>query len=210
MEVTIMKDEKETRVKLLNSAKAEFLNKGFMKASLRNICKNAGVTTGALYFFFKDKDDLFVSLVKEIIEKVYKIMNDHYEEEKKRVGTEEFLKTDMSKDYEDSFKVIHEIYSHKDEFLLLIEKSQGSSVENVLDDIIKISDKHYRMLAEALSEKYSVPLVQEQFIHWMSHMQIDIFIYMVTHIDNEEEAKIYMSQAMAYMLNGWCGIFNIK
>ena len=27
---------------------------------------------------------------------------------------------------------------------------------------------------------------------------------------NEEEAKIYMSQAMAYMLNGWCGIFNIK
>ena len=55
-----MNDEKETVRKLSDSAKKEFMEKGFMKASLRNICKNAGVTTGALYFFFKDKDALFV------------------------------------------------------------------------------------------------------------------------------------------------------
>lgn len=34
-----------------------------MKASLRNICKDAGVTTGTLYFFFKDKNDLFRGVV---------------------------------------------------------------------------------------------------------------------------------------------------
>ena len=56
-----MNDEKETRKKLQESAMQEFLEKGFMKASLRSICKNAGVTTGALYFFFQDKDDLFAS-----------------------------------------------------------------------------------------------------------------------------------------------------
>ena len=49
-----MNDEKETRKKLQESAMQEFLEKGFMKASLRSICKNAGVTTGALYFFFQD------------------------------------------------------------------------------------------------------------------------------------------------------------
>ena len=48
-------ENKETRKKLLECAKKEFLAKGYMKASLRNICKDAGVTTGALYFFFKDK-----------------------------------------------------------------------------------------------------------------------------------------------------------
>ena len=31
------------------AAKKEFLDKGFQMASLRNIVKNAGVTTGALY-----------------------------------------------------------------------------------------------------------------------------------------------------------------
>ena len=48
-----MNDEKETRKKLQESAMQEFLEKGFMKASLRSICKHAGVTTGALYFSFK-------------------------------------------------------------------------------------------------------------------------------------------------------------
>ena len=59
-----MKDEKETREKLLASARQEFLEKGYMQASLRSICKNAGVTTGALYFFFQDKEDLFTQLVE--------------------------------------------------------------------------------------------------------------------------------------------------
>ena len=60
-----MKNDKETRQKLLVSAKKEFMEKGYVKASLRNICKNAGVTTGALYFFFKDKEDLFGNLIRE-------------------------------------------------------------------------------------------------------------------------------------------------
>lgn len=51
-----MKEEKETKERLLISAKKEFVEKGYLQASLRNICKNAGVTTGALYFFFQDKE----------------------------------------------------------------------------------------------------------------------------------------------------------
>ena len=44
------KENKETRKHLLECAGREFLEKGYMKASLRNICKEAGVTTGALSF----------------------------------------------------------------------------------------------------------------------------------------------------------------
>ena len=54
-----MKEDKETRNNLLQSARKEFTEKGYMKASLRTICKNAGVTTGALYFFFKVRKILF-------------------------------------------------------------------------------------------------------------------------------------------------------
>ena len=49
-----MVNEKETKRKLQECAMKEFLEKGYMKASLRNICREAGVTTGALYFFFID------------------------------------------------------------------------------------------------------------------------------------------------------------
>ena len=71
-----MEGEKETKEKLLKSAKAEFMEKGYAAASLRSICKNAGVTTGALYFFFKDKEDLFESLVKEPFQNILSMLEE--------------------------------------------------------------------------------------------------------------------------------------
>ena len=46
----------EKRKLLIEAAKKEFLEKGYNKASLRNICAKAGMTTGALYFFFDNKE----------------------------------------------------------------------------------------------------------------------------------------------------------
>ena len=42
----------------------EFLDKGFLGASLRQIVKNAGVTTGAFYGYFSSKEALFASIVE--------------------------------------------------------------------------------------------------------------------------------------------------
>ena len=55
----------DTRLALLESGKAEFLARGFEDASLRTICANAKVTTGAFYSHFKCKEDLFVALVED-------------------------------------------------------------------------------------------------------------------------------------------------
>ncbi len=76
-----MAEDKETREKLLDSAKQEFLEKGYMKASLRTICRNAGVTTGALYFFFEDKEDLLKQLVEEPLKGLISRVESHFLEE---------------------------------------------------------------------------------------------------------------------------------
>ena len=60
----------ETKKKLLESAKKEFLEKGFNGASLRSIAANAGVTTGAMYRHFKDKNAFFCALVDDVIDYV--------------------------------------------------------------------------------------------------------------------------------------------
>ncbi len=46
------------------SALEEFLDKGFQGASLRQIVKSAGVTTGAFYGYFSSKEALFASIVE--------------------------------------------------------------------------------------------------------------------------------------------------
>ena len=76
-----MENEKENKKRLLECALKEFSEKGYMKASLRNICKEDGVTTGAMYFFFKDKDDLFASLVTGPLSKLEELIKLHFEEE---------------------------------------------------------------------------------------------------------------------------------
>ena len=48
---------------ILLAAMEEFSDKGFLGASLRQIVKKAGVTTGAFYGYFSTKEALFAPLV---------------------------------------------------------------------------------------------------------------------------------------------------
>ena len=57
--------EATTHQQILDAGKKEFLLKGYLSASLRNIVKEAGVTTGAFYGYYKSKEDLFDALVAE-------------------------------------------------------------------------------------------------------------------------------------------------
>ncbi len=76
-----MRADRETKEKLLASAKSEFLEKGYMKASLRKICAQAEVTTGALYFFFKDKEDLFCSIVEKPLRDLLEMVGTYFAED---------------------------------------------------------------------------------------------------------------------------------
>jgi len=62
----------------MKCAKKEFMEKGFQGASLRSICQKAGVTTGALYFFFQDKDDLFCEVVGDFMDRLNAIIREHF------------------------------------------------------------------------------------------------------------------------------------
>ena len=55
--------EKSTLELIHTAAKEEFMEKGFQAASLRNIVKTAGVTTGAFYGYYGRKEELFAALV---------------------------------------------------------------------------------------------------------------------------------------------------
>ncbi len=208
-----MKQDKETRNKLLESARAEFLEKGYMKASLRTICKNAGLTTGALYFFFKDKDDLFCSLVKDAIEGIRGVMLMHYKEERQHVENvdmSEEIMDDGSDDLEAAIQAIHQMYQYRNDVLLVLTKSQGSSMENIFDQFVEESEEHIQTIAKEIQRQRPEIVIDHNYIHWLAHMQIDAFVYMITHIENEIEAIRYMAQAVTFMIEGWNGMLTKK
>ncbi len=205
-----MARNKDTRMLLLQSARQEFVEKGYMRASLRNICRNAGVTTGALYFFFEDKEDLFISVTKETIESIYGLMQAHFQKESDMavdgaVLTPELI--DTGDDFLVAAEIIHQMYVHREDVLLVLTGSQGSRLEHLADEFIETAEKHYCMLAEKMRAVYPEADLDERFIHWLAHEQIDAFIYMITHLDREEDGLRYMRQAITYMISGWFGLF---
>ncbi len=59
----------ELEEKILNAARRAFLSDGYDKSSLRRIAKEVGITVGNLYHYFKNKDDLYMTVFLEFNEK---------------------------------------------------------------------------------------------------------------------------------------------
>lgn len=204
-----MGEDKETREKLLDSAKQEFLEKGYMKASLRTICKNAGVTTGALYFFFQDKEDLLKQLVEEPLKGLISRVESHFSEE---MGMESAVISiyDDSSDIRAAKEIVHFMYQHYDIFQILLTKSQGSAYEDIVSKFADGIEEHYDALIEKMAESFGIRKPDHYMIHWLSHIQIDAFIHLLTHEQDEEKAARQIEEIVVYLLSGWNGLFSPK
>jgi AcrR family transcriptional regulator len=56
------------RQRVLDAAAQEFVERGYAGASLQSIAKRAGLTRGAVYWSFENKQDLFLTLLDERVD----------------------------------------------------------------------------------------------------------------------------------------------
>lgn len=196
-----MEKEYEAREKLIACAKKEFLEKGFVKASLRSISAAAGMTTGAVYFFCKDKNGLFGAVVEEPLKKIMSVIQQHFSED---------LETDISHfqhqtgDH-DGFAeaMISMLYADREALLILLEKSAGSSYEGILDRIIEMIEKYNFALAEKYAAAFPGKRVNQYFLHWISHVEINAYVHLVTHEDDPKKALKEIKPVMDMLVEGW-------
>ncbi len=196
------KNEKDTREHLIESAMAEFSEKGYMKASLRKICSNAGVTTGALYFFFKDKEDLFAAIVEPPLDELKALLREHFTVERELTMSEVYEHIEKGHD-EFSAALIHQIYRNYDAFILLLTKAQGSRFEGAVDEMVDMTETVYRAMSENIARQMPGKRVNSYMLHWLSHMILDAFIHLITHEPNEKKAIKIMSRIMNFLVKGW-------
>jgi len=65
-----------TKDLILNSAMELFSTIGYNKASMRDIARNADMSTGPLYFYFKSKAEIFTQILYNAYEKINSIYED--------------------------------------------------------------------------------------------------------------------------------------
>ena len=155
--------------RLLSAAKEEFLKKGFEKASLTDICKAAGVTTGALYKRFSGKEDLFSALVSDTVQDM--------EEYVSGIGRTD-LTSFTDQEVYDSFSMMPEtnrrwlrfLYDHREGFTLLIRCAAGTRYENFHQDWTeKMNALDYKYYQEARRRGMAAKEMTEKELHVLSY-----------------------------------------
>ena len=152
----------ESRTKLLNCAKEEFLAEGFEKASLRRICQKAGVTTGAVYFFFRNKEELFCQIVSDTANELSVLGNELLELE--------FRELETGADCD--ARLMEFLYRRKDEILLLLEKSAGTRYASYSEEL-------YRQMREMFSlffQRFGDGAAEPELIRILAEMRMKGFL----------------------------------
>ncbi len=197
-----MKEEQGTRERLLESAQKEFYEKGYTKASLRRICSNAGVTTGALYFFFEDKEDLFGALVEEPVKGIYDILYRHFDEESEMLSQpSSYVHADGDHDIFAETLVRH-LYGNYDAFILLLKKSQGSRYESFVDDVTAFLEKRYLEFMKYYAKEQHLPEPNPFFVHIIIHISVDLQVQLLLHEKDVEKAVAIQKKLMDFIVGG--------
>ena len=194
-----MKRDGDTRKILLTSAKQEFMKKGYMKACLRTICRKAGVTTGALYFFFENKEDLFHAVVDEGYQALLHVVQNHFEAERQYFleGADEASLGEALDDFIMAEKVIDCMYQYRDCFELLLEKSQGTAYENCVENYEKLVLAHSMPLLRKRADERRIVITENQ-LFWGTHSLVEYFVYLFRHEEDVSVAKEKMAEIIPF------------
>lgn len=204
-----MNKDNRTHKKIVDAAVQEFLEKGFSEASLRNIAKKAGVTTGAFYRYYESKEELFDFLVNEYASRILTLYNSAIDEFEKLSTLQQ---TENMADYSQSVtdELIDYIYEHFDNIKLLICSSQGTKYDDFIHHLVAIEEKAtFRYIEEMNKCGINIPEIDRKLVHMISSGLFDGIFEVIRHDMSKEEAKKFIRQIFSFYTGGWSTIMNI-
>lgn len=192
-----------TLERIKEAALTEFLDKGYQGASLRQIVKNAGVTTGAFYGYFSSKAALFAAIVEphaaEIMGRFVNTQIAFAElpetEQPAHMGKESAEYVDWLVDY---------ICSHRAPVKLLLCRSEGTSYENFVHDMVEIEVESTCQYVEVLKRLgHGVPELDPTLCHIIASGMFGAIFEVVVHDMPREAAMRYVTQLRDFYTAGW-------
>ena len=196
------KNELNTRAKILRAAKQEFLDKEFAGTNVRVIAEKAGVTTGALYNLFDNKDGIFEALVSGVFDEFLNTMSHSDLLELQNFG----MKTsDLSAIIELSqrrfLRMVDFFYDNWDAMKLIVCCSKGSSYEHIFDKAIDVTERETLRLLKLDGIKMSRRI--RFFIHVMVTSHFENLKEIFYHNLKKSEAVEYILDFNIYHCAGW-------
>lgn len=192
-----------TLEKIHEAAMAEFLDKGFQGASLRQIVKNAGVTTGAFYGYFSSKEALFASIVEphaaalmgRFMEAQTSFSELPEQEQPEHMGLESSQCVHWMVDY---------ICDHREPVKLLLTRSEGTSYEHFVHNMVEMEVEYTLQYIEVLRRLgKDIPMLDKSLCHIIASGMMSGIFEIVIHDMPREQAVRDVDQLRDFYTAGW-------
>lgn len=201
--------EKTTLHSIRKAAKAEFLDRGYQSASLRTIAARAGVTTGALYGYFKNKGELFDALVGE----AYHHILDLYREILSQLAdlSPEERRTNMGWKIRQGMMAMQAyMYQHRDAFKLLLCCAEGTKYIHMIHEMAQLNVEATHDFAKASGRMDgSTCALNPALEHMLASGMFATFFELIVHDVPEEQAEAYIDQMLAFYSAGWAKVLGL-
>ncbi len=196
--------------RLLECAKAEFLEMGFQEASLRVIAAQADTSTGAIYTRFQDKEGLFHALVDDTVNHLL----DWFEKAQEAFASQpsETQKLDIFTYKPDLWEeLIDYIYDHWDVFRLLVRCADNACYDEMLNRIIDIEVSYtHRFLESTGNRALTNGALTPMLLHMLSNAYYSGLFETVRHHMPKKNALTYVHQLRRFFVCGWSDLLGIK
>ena len=201
------------RNEILQIAKEEFLKKGFRDASLREIAKKANKTTGVIYTYFKNKNEIFTEIVKPAtnwFNNRFSLTENATDEEIKR-GLESL---DISYDVwlVKGYRLFVEITdNYRDELFLLFFKSSGSTLEDFFDQILeKATQRGIKIFRNfERTENFKSNEISDFFIRNFTAFNLNMMKEMIKLDKSKKEMLLMENEFTSFSFYGWKALINL-
>ncbi len=204
------KKAEETQRNILLTAKRHFLSDGLTGASLRNIVKDAGLTTGAFYKYYPTKEALFDALTDPYLEHIYEIY-DQVVSEFEKLSADDQTKNMASISDEGMEQMLDYVYDHYDNFKLLLKCGDSGKYEDFIHGMVdrEIKSSH-RYLEKMKEDGVEVPVVDDSLMHMIYTGFFSSIFQIIEHDIDRITAKENIKQLKQFNIGGWERLWNVK
>lgn len=197
----------DIRNRILSAAKEQFMQRGYLKTSMREIADAVDVGVGNLYNYFENKDELFCVILRPVSDALERMLQEHHGAKGADIMlicSEEYLKSAVD-------EYISLINKHGELMKILLFHSQCSSLETFREDYTNRSTEMVKTWFAEMKEKHpEINVVVSDFmIHLQAVWMFTLFEEMLKHAIDSKEMEYIVHEYILFEIQGWRALLRV-
>jgi AcrR family transcriptional regulator len=189
----------EIRQRIIDTAREEFLEKGFERASIRTITTRAKTAKSNLYNYFSDKNELFCSILEPTLAKIREGLEMAKQFNVPKGADEYTLQSQMA-----VVGVVNRFVAENlDDVRLLLFKSQGSSAENFKNELLDAFTDNMCNWVKSIRPDRDISRL---FVRSVCGFYFNLIEQAILY-GKSEEMESFQQEFTKFVYHGWRGIF---